>query len=159
MKNHLDEKILEELVLDMSEESARSALAAYTKVHYYVSSSWGYALDLEIWVKKKSPFERVFSKDVGVSVRGGQLRSHWDENELSLSDCSRQALSANLMSRWSNFESYMTQKGGRETLISLVEGFQLMHKTLVTCNTCTKIIFPVENMQVNLGNTVVTSVN
>lgn len=140
---------LNTLLASLPEASALSTLLICKKILNIVFTSEGYSIRLDLRIRVNPPEPRVYKPQVGVYCLGKQPKPTW--NSLPGNDSqSPTALAHQLVNDWTMFTGYARQYAQNDTILhGLMRGFEGISTTIKECETCTRILLPLEDQRID----------
>ena len=133
------------LISHLPEPSALSTLLICKKVLKIVSTSDGYRIRLDLRIRLNPPNPRVYKSQIGIYCQGKQPRPDWYSSPHHAPQST--LLSANqLIEEWTRVRGYVMQYSQHDNILQgLIRGFQEICNTIKDCETCTRILVPIEH--------------
>ena len=140
---------LDELLTELPEKSALSTMLIYKKLLTIVSTSKGYRMRLELRIRVNPPNPRIYKSQIGIYWKGKRPKTSWytaSKNHL----LTFLASANQLIDEWSKFTDYIDRYTLDDMILdSLWRSFQEISDTLRECDTCTRILVPVDDQFIN----------
>ena len=145
----LSRQHLDQLLTELPEKSALSTMLIYKKLLNIVSTSEGYHMRLDFRIRAKPPGPRVYKSKIGIYCIGKRPKNTW--YKVSKDQFMNVVASANqLVDEWTKFKNYIDRYTPDGSIMcSLLHGFEVISDTIRECDTCTRILVPMDNQLIN----------
>lgn len=140
---------LDKLLAELPEKSALSTMLIYKKLLNIVSTSEGYHMRLDLRIRAKPPGPRVYKSKIGIYCKGKRPKSSW--YKVSKDQLITFIASANqLVDEWTRFKGYIDRYTlDNSIMLSLLHGYEIISDTIRECDTCTRILVPIDDQLIN----------